>query len=149
MKTVYPFLAASNFAGTALAAVILVPVILLAAYLLAAPRLLRFEVSPGGLTIRGDLFYGRTIPISDLDLDRARVVRLDAASEFTPVRRTNGTGLPGYQAGWFRLKDGGKALLFVGDKSSVTMIPVKQGYTLLISAGDAEKLLFHLKAARS
>ncbi len=148
MKEVFPFVAGSSVGATILSADILIPVVLLAVYLFAAPRLIRFEVSPDGLTIHGDLIYGRTIPIRDLDLDRARVVELNS-SEYRPVRRTNGTGLPGFQSGWFRLKNGDKALLFVGNRKQVTVIPVKEGYTLIISAGDAERLLSALRAARS
>jgi hypothetical protein len=148
VKEIFPFVAGSNVTGSLLSAVILIPILLIAAYLFAAPRILRFEVSPEGLAIRGDLIYGRTIPIRDLDLDRAQVVDLNS-SEFRPVLRTNGTGLPGFQSGWFRLKNGDKALLFVGNRKQVTVIPVKEGYTLIINAGDAEKLLSALRAARS
>jgi hypothetical protein len=69
-----------------------------------APRLIRYEVSPNQLRIRGD--NGRTLAISDLRLEEAQSVDL------TPLR-TNGAGLPGYKAGWFRTASGRKALVFV------------------------------------
>jgi hypothetical protein len=69
----------------------------------------RFNVSSAGLTINGD-FYGRTIPASALRGGSARRVDIAGDSELRPVRRTMGTGLPGYRSGWFRLQNGEKAL---------------------------------------
>src|SRR5262245_46427654 len=70
----------------------------------------RFEVSSEGLRLRGD-FYGRTIAPSDLRGGAARRVDLNVETNLEPVRRTLGTGLPGYRAGWFRLANGEKALV--------------------------------------
>src|SRR5271156_1982355 len=101
----------------------LVPVILLLAatfgglaFSLSGARNSRFEVSPVGLRLRGD-FYGRFIPAADLRLDSARAVDLRAEPALAPRIRTVGTALKGYQAGWFRLRDGEKALLYVTDPS--------------------------------
>jgi len=105
----------------------------------------RFEVSPEGLRIRGDLFYGRTIPRTELMLDQARVLDLTSTTDYKPVRRTNGTGMPGYSAGWFRLQNGEKALVFVGDWTRVAMIPVKEGYSLLLSVPDTDRFLAALR----
>jgi len=44
-----------------------------------------------------------------LRTSEARRIDLAASPELQPRRRTLGTGLPGYQAGWFRLKGGEKA----------------------------------------
>src|SRR6185437_9476863 len=74
------------------------------AYALSGVRLARFEVSPAGLRLRGDM-YGRLIPPGELRLADARVVDLRAEPSLAPVRRTMGTALSGYRAGWFRLAD--------------------------------------------
>jgi len=126
---------------------IIVPILLLAWYLIAAPRLVRFEVSPQGLRIRGDLFYSRAIAASDLMLEGARPLDLTATPEYKPKWRTNGTGMPGYKAGWFKLQNGQKALLFVGDPKRVVYIPVRSGYSLLLSVGDAQQFLAALHNA--
>ena len=65
-------------------------------------RAARFEVSGEGLRLKGD-FYGRAISASDLRGGSARRIDLRSNSDLRPVRRTMGTGLPGYRAGWFLL----------------------------------------------
>ena len=127
-------------------ALIAVPVLALIGYLFFSPRLIRFEVSPEGLAIRGDPFYGRTIPISRLEMDKARALDLMSAPDYKPARRTNGTGMPGHQAGWFRLRNGEKALVFVGDPTRVVLIPVRDAYSLLVSVGEADQFLSALRS---
>lgn len=93
-----------------------------------------------GLTVK-TFIYGRTLPrgsvlrsnISKLDLKTQRV--------FRPVIRTNGIGMPGYQAGWFRLAGREKALLVVTDRSNVVYLPAVEGYSLLLSVAEPEKFI--------
>src|SRR5262245_21628287 len=96
--------------------VIAIPIVLLTLVVIAVftGMRARFDVSAAGLRLSGD-FYGRTIPTADLRGGAARRVDIGADSEFRPTRRTMGTGLPGYRAGWFRLQSGEKALLYVTD----------------------------------
>jgi hypothetical protein len=58
-----------------------------------------------------------------------------------PKRRTFGTGLPGYQAGWFRLESGEKALLYLTDRSRAVYIPTTAGYSVLLSPENPDGLL--------
>src|SRR5690606_39239401 len=85
-------------------------------------RTARFQVSPEGLRLRGDL-YGRLIPAAELRVDEVRRVDFTTSPELTPRTRTWGTGLPGYQAGWFRLRSGEKALLFMTDRERAVYVP--------------------------
>jgi hypothetical protein len=117
-----------------------------AVYLAWSPRHVQFEVSPGRLRIRGDL-YGRTISISELKLAEARLVNLDQEPDLRPVRRTNGTGLPGYSAGWFRLAGGRRGLLFLTERQSVVMLPDSRGWVMLLSVADGSRFLDALKNA--
>ncbi len=55
--------------------------------------------------------------------------------------RTNGAGLPGYQAGWFRLQSGEKALVFVTDLERVVYVPTNEGYSLLLSVEEPDEFL--------
>lgn len=103
-----------------------------------------FEVSREGLRLRGDL-YGRLIPASALRSDQARRVDLEATPELTPGRRTMGTGLPGYQSGWFRLRNGDRALLYLTDRSRAVYVPTTNGYGVLLSPTDPEAFLQALK----
>ena len=77
-------------------------------------RHIRFEVEGGSLHIRGTLFP-RELALASLDLGSARVLDLTHEPELRPSWRTWGTALPGLQTGWFRLENGGKALLYVSD----------------------------------
>lgn len=79
-------------------------------YLAYSARHARFELSPRGLRLVGDL-WGRTIPWKVIDVEGAKTLDLRVAPEYRLKRRTMGTGLPGYGAGWFRLRNGEKALV--------------------------------------
>jgi Bacterial PH domain len=104
-------------------------------YSLAGARTARFEVSEEGLRLRGDL-YGRLIPAADLHGQEARQVDLRRERELAPVLRTLGTAVPGYRAGWFRLRNREKALLYVTDPSRVVYLPTRAGYVVLVSVAD-------------
>lgn len=103
------------------------------------------EVSPAGLRLRGDV-YARLIPSAHLDAGAARVVDLRAVPEYQPTRRTLGTALPGYAAGWFRLRNGEKALLFLTDRSNVVYVPTRDGYAVLLSPARPHELVRALQA---
>jgi hypothetical protein len=98
-----------------------------------------FTVSDQGLRI-GPGLYGRFIPREDIDKEGVRVVNLNLEAEYQPKWRTNGAGLPGYAAGWFKLKNKEKALVFLTDRSRVVYIPTKQKYSILLSVWEAEEL---------
>jgi Bacterial PH domain len=114
------------------------------AYSFAGARTARFEVSPAGLRLRGD-FYGRLIPASALNLRDARAVNLQTEPALAPVARLVGTAISGYQAGWFRLRNGSRALLYVTDRSRVAYVPTTQGYAVLLSVADPDALLASLQ----
>jgi len=99
-----------------------------------------FEVSNEGLRIRGD-WYGRMIPASQLVPGTARRVDLALSPDLAPGRRTMGTGLPGYQAGWFRLRNGDRALLYLTDRSKAVYVQTTDGYGVMLSPSEPEKLV--------
>jgi hypothetical protein len=105
----------------------------------------RFEVSPSGLRLSGDV-YGRLIPAASLRTAEARRVDLGPSSNLRPRWRTMGTGLPGYQSGWFRLANGEQALLYLTDRSKAVHVPTSLGYSLLLSPDNPEAFLSSLKA---
>src|SRR5262245_41928766 len=104
----------------------------------------RFEVSSAGLRLSEDL-YERTIPAADIRGGSARRVNINEASEYQPARRTLGTGLPGYRAGWFRLRNGEKALLYVTDPTRVVYIPTRAGYAVMLTPSDPDGFLNALR----
>ena len=104
----------------------------------------RFDVRPDGLRLEGDL-YGRLIPKAQLRVDGARRVDLAREDGLQPKSRRMGTALPGYQAGWFRLRNGEKALLYLTDRTRAIYIPTAAGYSLLLSPADPEAFLSRLR----
>ncbi len=133
---------------------VVVPVCLLVAasvggliYSLSGAQTARFEVSPAGLRLRGD-FYGRLIPPSALRLDEARTVDLDTEPSLAPRVRLVGTATAGYRAGWFRLRNGERALLYVTDPKRIAYLPTTKGYAVLLSVADPDALLASLRRVK-
>lgn len=103
-------------------------------------RNMRFAVSEQGLEITGGM-YGRTIPKSQLDVAHAKPLDLAQETAYRLVMRTNGAGMPGYQAGWFRLHNGEKCLAFVTDQSRVVYVPTSEGYAVMMSVESPSEMV--------
>src|SRR4030042_2495726 len=99
-----------------------------------------FTITDQGLRI-GPGLYGRTIPREDIDTEGVRVIDLNLEKEYQPKWRTNGAGLPGYSAGWFKLQNKEKALVFVTDRSSVVYIPTTGTYSGMLSVREADEMV--------
>jgi len=127
-------------------AFLLIGILCLLGYLAYSSRHIRFEISPEGLTI-SDRLYGRTISAESLVVEEAKRVDLSGVSEYRLRIRTNGVGLPGYRAGWFRLQSGEKALVFVTDLERVVYVPTREGYSVLLSVVAPEEFLEALTSA--
>ena len=146
MTTVYSIIPAGRaplwfFLGIA---VLLIGVLGIVGATLVGSRMSRFELSDRSLRLRGDL-YGRTIPLEKIVADRARAVDLRLEPSLRPRSRRAGTSLPGYSAGWFRLDNGEKALLYLTDRTRVVYIPVRDGYSLLLSPHDPAGMVADLR----
>lgn len=142
MKEVFPIAPAGQSAFLLLVPIALLLLAGLVFVVITATAMGRgsVEVSPGEIRIRAP-FYGRSIPMASLDGAAARVIDLTDAGDLRPRIRTNGIGLPGYATGWFRLRNGERALLLVTDKKRVLYLPTREGYSILVSASEPEKLL--------
>lgn len=125
------------------AAVVLFVVALLGAGLMSS-RSARFELSPAGLRLYGDL-YGRLVPFDQIRADDATRVNFALTPALEPRIRTMGTGLPGYRGGWFRLRNGEKALLYLTDESRAVYVPTTAGYSVIVSPADPDAFLASLK----
>jgi hypothetical protein len=104
----------------------------------------RLILSDAGLDFRGDI-YGRRVPWAALRAQEARVVDLTREAALSPRSRRVGTGLPGYAAGWFRLSNGERALLYVTTWQRVLYVPTNAGYALLLSPEDPQAMLADLR----
>jgi hypothetical protein len=95
----------------------------------------KFILRADGLRIKSAI-YGRHIPADSIISKETRMVDLQNQEDFKPVIRTNGVGLPGYLAGWFRVRSKKKMLLFVTDKSRAVYIPTKDKYGVMLSVKE-------------
>lgn len=147
MKEIFPMIPpASNGAMwiMAVATMLMLGLALLFAYLAFAVGKASFEVSPEGLRLRGDL-YGRLIPARALLVEQAQIINLHNDPAHQLNRRTVGTSLPGHQAGWFRLNNGEKCLVYLTDCSRVVYLPTREGYSVMLSTSQPEALIAALK----
>ncbi len=117
---------------------ILVAVLGLLAFVGYSVRNTRFEVSDQGLRIKGAM-YGRFIPREQIAAENIQIMNLNTYNQYQPRRKTNGSDLPGYAEGWFKLKNNEKALLFVTDRSNVVYIPTNQGYSVMLSVSQPDE----------
>jgi hypothetical protein len=125
--------------------VVLVPAIILVGGSLLGARNAHFDVSSAGLRLQGD-WYGRMIPADEIRGGATRRVDFAAEPGLLPQRRTMGTGLPGYQAGWFRLRNGERALVYLTDRNRAVYVPTTAGYSLLLSPGNPDAFLSAVRA---
>jgi hypothetical protein len=103
-----------------------------------------FTITDQGLKI-GPGLYSRTIPKEIIDAGGVRVMDLNIEQNYQPRWRTNGASMPGYSAGWFKLKNDDKALLFVTDRSSVVYIPTTDNYSVMLSVQQATEMVEAIK----
>ncbi len=132
--------------------IILAAVLIVLAYTAYSSRHSRVEIARGRIKLVGD-FWGRTIPLHRVEASGARIVALTSRSEFAPKRRTFGTALPGYASGWFRLRNGEKALVYLTQRREVVYVPTTDGYSLLLSVTEPERFVqllqhYRLKSQR-
>ena len=103
-----------------------------------------FVLSDSGLDFRGDV-WGKHVPWGAVEVEKARVLDLTREPGLRPVSRRMGTGLPGYVAGWFRLANGHRALLYVTTWQQVLYVPTTAGYVLLLSPQEPHAMLAELQ----
>lgn len=105
----------------------------------------RFELSSDGLRLRGD-WYGRLIPASEIQTSQVRRVDLEQEDGLQPRLRTLGTALPSYRSGWFRLRNGDKALLYLTDARRAVLVPTTAGYQVVLSPADPDAFVTAMHA---
>ncbi|NDY57213.1 hypothetical protein G3N56_10725 [Desulfovibrio sulfodismutans] len=103
-----------------------------------------FAVGSGALTIRA-WPYGRTIPLADLDLAAARVVDPATDPEARLSWKRNGVNLGVLRAGWWKIKGGGKGLVFLTAPGEAVYVPTRQGYVFMATVADPRGFLEALR----
>ncbi|WP_052107907.1 hypothetical protein [Aerolutibacter daejeonensis] len=99
----------------------------------------------GVLVIKAGL-NTRRVPAMAIELERARIIDLDARRELLPGRMTLGASLPGYQTGWFRTRQWGKGFYLLTERHRVLWLPERDGPHLLLSLQEPQALLAALNA---
>jgi PH (Pleckstrin Homology) domain-containing protein len=89
----------------------------------------------------------RKFPLAALRAAGVRTVDLAEHVELRPGLRTWGIGMPGLASGWFRLRNGGKALCILTRRERVTVLKSDDGTWVLLSLSDASALRSALAAA--
>ena len=109
-----------------------------------AMRRHRIAIDNGVLDV-ATTFYRRKLTVTELRLDEARVVDLAERTEFKPMLKTNGTSLPGFHSGWFRLRNRSRAFVAIAAGPRVLWLPTTRGYDLLLQPRQPQALLQHLR----
>jgi len=102
----------------------------------------RREAGPDSMRIRS-LVYNTELEYDRIRLDELRVLNLKEDPVSFNVR-TNGIGLPGLWIGWFR-GGGGRYKLYLTDRTSVLRIPTTDGYEILFSTGQGERIIQEIR----
>jgi hypothetical protein len=128
--------------------VILIGVFLLVAWTLYGSQRASLRLSSAGVSFRGDVWGRKTIPLQQIRVRDARMVNLENEPDLRPASKRMGTGLPGYASGWFRLRGGKKALIYLTDRRNVVYIPTDLGYSVMASVAEPEQLLSELRSIK-
>ena len=104
----------------------------------------RIVLADGVLDITAT-FYRRKVPVAAFDLDKARVINLDEHREWRPFLKTNGVGLPGLRAGWFRSRSFVKMFCLLTTRDRVLVLPESSGGATLLSVANPSGLLDALR----
>lgn len=132
-------------AGSALLAPLLFLQLL---YLVVAARIRHAGVALNAQAIGIDSGLSRrVIALQRLAPRGVRDVDFTQHPELRPQLRTLGIGLPGFQSGWFRLRDGRKALCLITDRTRVSLLEDETGLVYLVSLADPAPLRCALENA--
>jgi len=126
--------------------VIIIPLIILTFGIISSIKNTTLTLTEKELIIKS-AFYGRKIPLENIMVDGIRGINLDENTDYNLSLRTNGTALPQFKSGWFRLKNREKALVFITDKNNVVLIPTKD-YLLLFSMNNIDEFINKIKTLK-
>ena len=104
------------------------------------------ELDARQLRVKAAMFSHR-VDVGDLDLEHARIVDLDERTELKPILKAFGMALPGFQAGWFLLRDRSRAFCLLTARRRVLWLPTRAGKSLMLSLERPDALLDALRQA--
>ena len=99
------------------------------------------SIDQGDLVVNIGLGKAKRVRLSSLRARGLQTVDLSERKELKPLMRTWGTSLPGFSAGWFRLRNGDKAVCVLLDRRRVSYLRSDEdNLSLLLSLAEPEKL---------
>jgi len=121
---------------------VVIPAAVLIGHWLIMRRLRGVGVSvAGGELVVNTGLRTKRIALAPLRKHGLRVIDLRERTEFKPWLRTMGTSLPGLAAGWFRLRNGQRALCLLLERDRVSCLRSDEDdVTLLLSLRDPDVL---------
>jgi hypothetical protein len=125
--------------------VVLFGTALLPAVLLSTLAHREIRLEGDTLVVAAALIFVRKVPIRDLALDKARVLDLDEHTEFKPMLRFGGFGLPGFSAGHYLLRNRSRAFCLLTTRRNVLLLPQRDGKVILVSPEKPQALLDALR----
>lgn len=113
-------------------------VLLLALLLLIRKASVRVDQ---GTLIVGTSVGTKRIPIANLRAHGLHLVNFSTHPELRPIIKLWGTGLPGFAGGWFKLRNGDKAVCLLLDRHAIAYLRSDaDNLTVLLSLAEPEKL---------
>lgn len=98
------------------------------------------------LEVAGALIFFRNLPVTELALDKARVLDLGEHTEFKPMLQLGGFALPGFSAGHYLLRNRTRAFCLLTTRRNVLLLPQRNGKSILVSPEKPQALLDALRA---
>ncbi len=131
---------ATTFWVIAVIALIMLLLLCLFGYIAWSSRNVQFEVTDTDVRISGTL-YGRTIPLSSIIPESIQRVDLSGNSPFALSWRQNGVGLPGFKVGWYRLRNGEKALVYITDPQRAVYFKTRADHAVITTPSDPDAFI--------
>lgn len=118
-------------------------------YILLAWRIRRAGVALNAQAIGIDTGLGsRLVALRRLAPRGIREIDIESQTDWRPVLRAWGIGLPGFGSGWYRLRNGRKALCLITERKRVSMLEDETGLLYLLSLEDPSPLLRAIERLR-
>lgn len=112
-------------------------------------RSIECEISGDYLVLHHGRCCQHKVALSELNLAQASLTDLSFDPGNQPRRRLTEPGCSQRGSGWYLLRNGTRAIVFLADPMNVVRIPTTEGYTLLFSVPEPAQLLANLRAAKA
>ena len=97
------------------------------------------------LEVETAIFFSRKLSVTELALDKARVLSLEEHTGFKPMLQLGGIGLPGFRAGHYLLRNRSRAFCLLTAWDKVLLLPQHDGKFILLSPDQPQALLARLR----